>query len=130
MAKNGKLSFEELSLYFRQKHLTSADLEVTYAKLNEIKREADAKQAKAHQLRQEVRNHFLPIMLARFQGLDTSKPCAQFLTLMGALIRQSESIAEEEAKKIAGKLTEIALTLTFSSVPRECTPNQTFSNNP
>jgi len=105
--KNGKISFNELSNYFKAKKLTSLDLAVTYQRISEIKRGLDAKNSGAKGLRQGVRSHFLPILLSRFTALDTKKDCAQFLTLMGALIRQSESIEASDAKKIAESLAQL-----------------------
>jgi len=104
---DGKISFKELTDYFKLKSITSRDLGITYGRLSEIKRERDAKQCDARRLRQDVRSHFLPILLSRFASLDTSKDVAQFLILMGSLIRQSESIEEAEAKKIGSSLARL-----------------------
>jgi len=104
VSKDGKISFEELANFFKEINLTSDDLIVTYGRLNDIKREKDAEACNAMKLRQDVRSHFLPILLAEFKDLDTSKDCAQFLMLMGEMIRQTESIEEKEATRIAQSL--------------------------
>ena len=106
-AKSGKISFSELDAYFKLKNLTSVDLDVTYRRLNTYRRVQDAKRSNAKKLREDLRRGFLPILLKRFSGLDTSRPCAQYLMLMSLLIGQTETIEKKEAKRIASSLAEL-----------------------